>query len=174
MVRNDIYRRYSKTFSPKGGSGDFGPSWPEVGRPSMTAPANVLTSAYMAESRELTRPERAAIRKLVIDMCANYCREYGCLPLDCDCYMFGKCWTGGYCKYFQRAVLPLDPILEASLLSATIETRLCALCGVAFPVNGKKAYCSDACAGKAHRKQKRDSIRKKRGSCRHLPYYKPT
>ena len=29
--------------------------------------------------RELTRAERAAIRKLVKDLCANYDHEYGCL-----------------------------------------------------------------------------------------------
>ena len=41
--------------------------------------------------RELTRDERKGIRKLVTEMCANYDREYGCLPLDCECYMLGKC-----------------------------------------------------------------------------------
>ena len=30
-------------------------------------------------SRELTREERASIRKLVLSLCANYDREYGCL-----------------------------------------------------------------------------------------------
>lgn len=33
----------------------------------------------MAE-RELTREEKAVIRKLVTGLCANYDREYGCLP----------------------------------------------------------------------------------------------
>lgn len=33
-------------------------------------------------SRELTREEKRAIRKLVFSLCANYDREYGCLPLD--------------------------------------------------------------------------------------------
>lgn len=45
-------------------------------------------------ARELTREEKAAIRSLVAKWCANYDREYGCLPLDCECYMLGKCWTG--------------------------------------------------------------------------------
>ena len=44
-------------------------------------------------SRELTREEKAAIRSLVVKWCANYDRECGCLPLDCECYMLGKCWT---------------------------------------------------------------------------------
>ena len=65
--------------------------------------------------RELTRDERKGIRKLVTEMCANYDREYGCLPLDCECYMLGKCWTGAYCRYFREAVLPLDPLLAASI-----------------------------------------------------------
>ena len=120
-------------------------------------------SEFARGFRELTRPERAAIKKLVTDMCINYDRGYGCLPLDCDCYMLNKWWTGSYCRYFQNAVLPLDPILEASVLSEAVETRLCAFCGEAFPVNGKKAYCSDACTGKAQRKQQREYMRKKRG-----------
>ena len=91
-------------------------------------------------SRELTREEKAAIRKLVGKWCANYDREYGCLPLDCECYMFGKCWTGSYCRYFREAVLPLDPALEAAL---TAEG----------PMPDFK---------KAHRRQQREYMRKKR------------
>ena len=70
-------------------------------------------------SRELTRQEKAAIRSLVKRWCANYDKDIGCLPLDCECYMLGKCWTGAYCRYFRSAVLPLDPVLERSL---TVET----------------------------------------------------
>ena len=77
-------------------------------------------------SRELTREEKAAIRALVVKWCANYDREYGCLPLDCECYMLGKCWTGAYCRYFREAVLPLNPALEAALSAQgpAPETRL--------------------------------------------------
>jgi len=116
--------------------------------------------------RELTRAERGAIRKLVKDLCANYDHDYGCLLLDDNCYMFyGVAYTNtGMCKYFRKAVLPTDPALEAVLTGGgTVETRPCAMCGEAFPADGKKAYCSDACAGDAHRKQKRKSIQKKRG-----------
>jgi len=45
-------------------------------------------------SRELTRQEKAAIRSLVKRWCANYDKDVGCLPLECPCYMLGKCWTG--------------------------------------------------------------------------------
>ena len=54
-------------------------------------------------ARELTREEKAKIRKLVTKWCANYDKECGCLPLDCECYMLGKCWTGSYCRYFRDA-----------------------------------------------------------------------
>ena len=50
-------------------------------------------------SRELTRQEKAAIRSLVKRWCANYDKDIDCLPLDCECYMLGKCWTGAYCRY---------------------------------------------------------------------------
>lgn len=117
--------------------------------------------------RELTRSERAAMLKLVKSSCTNYDREQGgCLLLDDNCYMFyGVAYTNtGMCKYFRKAVLPTDPILEAVLTSETaIETRLCPICGEAFPINGKQAYCSDDCAHNALLKQKRDYIRKRRG-----------
>ena len=90
-------------------------------------------------SRELTRQEKTAIRKLVTKWCANYDKDYGCLPLDCPCYMLGKCWTGAYCRYFRSAVLPLDPVLERSLTVERItETRPCPVCGRAFLPDGRQ------------------------------------
>ena len=81
-----------------------------------------------APSRELTRAERTAIRRLV-KRCANYDTEYGCLPLDGSCYMLGKWWTGGYCRYFQEAVLPLDPALKVALTAPPVEGKAnAALC----------------------------------------------
>lgn len=116
-------------------------------------------------SRELTREERAKIRALVTKLCANYDRDYGCLPLDCECYMLGKCWTGAYCRYFREAVLPTDPALEAALTSEgpPPETRPCPVCGRLFLPDGRMRYCSPACAGAAHRQQQRAHMRKKRG-----------
>ena len=43
--------------------------------------------------RELTGREKQRIKKLVTSLCANYDKEYGCLPLDCGCPMFGICFT---------------------------------------------------------------------------------
>lgn len=102
-------------------------------------------------SRGLTREERAAIRKLVLSLCANYDREYGCLPLDCECYMLGKYWTGALCRYFREAVLPTDPALQAALCSegAAPEMRLCPVCGRAFVPQGPRgASASGTICGK--------------------------
>lgn len=115
-------------------------------------------------SRELTREEKAGIKKLVLSMCANYDREYGCLPLDCECYMLTKCWTGAYCRYFREAVLPLDPALEAALGGdgAGPETRPCPICGRAFVPQGRRAYCSEACKAVGNRRKSRERMRKMR------------
>lgn len=115
------------------------------------------------EVRELTRAERAAIRKLVVSMCANYDTEYGCLPLDCECYMLNKWWTGAYCKYFQAAVLPLNPVLEATLTGRAVpELDICAICGKAFAPEGRQAYCSPTCQSEGNRRRSRERMRKKR------------
>jgi hypothetical protein len=114
--------------------------------------------------RELLRVERAALRKLVKDLCANYNSEYGCLLLDGDCYMFcGMTYTNtAMCRYFREAVLPTDPILEATLTGAAMETRSCPVCDAEFPANGKKIYCSDACADEAKKKKQRKYMRDRR------------
>ncbi|WP_190240603.1 cysteine-rich VLP protein [Pelotomaculum schinkii] len=116
------------------------------------------------EARELTRSERAAIRRLVVGMCANYDPEYGCLPLDCPCYMLNKWWTGAYCKYFQNAVLPLDSVLEAKLTgtNAAFSQKICPVCGAAFIPVTSQAYCSEACQYEGNRRKSRERMRKKR------------
>ena len=93
-------------------------------------------------SRELTRKEKTAIRSLVVTWCANYDREYGCLPLDSDCYMLGKCWTGSYCRYFWESVLPLDPALEVALMSEgpRPDFKICPVCGGPVPPDRRQAY----------------------------------
>lgn len=119
-------------------------------------------------SRELTREEKAAIRRLVISLCANYDRGQGCLPLDCECYMLDKCWTGAYCRYFREAVLPTDPVLEAALTGdgPAPDTKTCPVCGAAYLPTTSQAYCSEACRvigqREADRRRKREQ-RKNRG-----------
>ena len=81
----------------------------------------------MAE-RELNRSERATIRKLVTELCANYdSQDKICLPLDSPCYMLNKWWTGAYCRYFEKAVLPVDAALESAITGEDTSMKY-ALC----------------------------------------------
>ena len=114
-------------------------------------------------SRELTRNERKKIRGLVTEMCANYdSGEALCFPLDCSCYMLGKWWTGSYCRYFRESVLPLDPVLEASICDEGLppDTKLCAVCGKPFFPEGRQAYCSKRCRDEGNRRKSRERMRK--------------
>lgn len=90
-------------------------------------------------ARELTREEKAAIRSLVVKWCANYDRACGCLPLD--------------------------PALEAALTTVgpRPDFKPCPICGGAVAPDRRQAYCSEACALKAHRRQQREYMRRKRG-----------
>lgn len=96
--------------------------------------------------RELKAAERREIRRLVLSECASYDNEYGCLPLNSDCFMLHKWWTGGYCRYFEEWILPAYPVLERTLKDETpANTKFCAICGRRFPVAGRKTYCSEKC-----------------------------
>ena len=111
--------------------------------------------------RELTGREKQRIKKLVISLCANYDKEYGCLPLDCDCPMLGICFTNSaLCRYFRKSVLPEDAGLEA--VFTQISTTHCKQCGKPFPTDGKRVYCSQHCAEEACRKQTAARVRKYR------------
>lgn len=44
------------------------------------------------------------------------------------------------------------------------EFKPCPVCGGPVPLDGRLAYCSAACAKKAHRRQQREYMQKKR-SC---------
>jgi predicted nucleic acid-binding Zn ribbon protein len=104
--------------------------------------------------RELTGREKQRIKKLVISLCANYDKEYGCLPLDCDCPMLGICFTN------RKSVLPEDAGLEAVFTQT--PTTHCKQCGKPFPTDGKRVYCSQRCAEEACRKQTAARVRKYR------------
>ena len=107
--------------------------------------------------REYTREEFNAISSLVSGMCANYDKTYnGCMLLGGRCYMLNKCYTGSCCKYFRRAVLPLDPTLERQIGENTVQqvindenkgiTKYCEVCGLPFtPIIGEEKYCSIRC-----------------------------
>ena len=119
----------------------------------------------MTPERELTRAERAAIRKLVTELCANYDDTYKiCLPLDCPCYMLHKWWTGALCRYFRNAILPTDPALESALSGNDTSQRqkACPVCGRAYLPTTSQAYCSDACRIEARRQAERERKRRVR------------
>lgn len=116
-------------------------------------------------SRELTRSERAAIRRLVTELCANYDNpDKLCLPLDCPCYMLNKWWTGALCRYFREAVLPTDPSLESAITGedTSLKQKICPVCGKSYLPTTSQAYCSDACRTFARRKSERERKRRER------------
>lgn len=116
-------------------------------------------------SRELTRKERAAIRKLVTKLCANYDNQDKlCLPLDCPCYMLNKWWTGSLCRYFRDAVLPTDPALESAITGddTSLKQKICPVCGKFYLPTTSQAYCSDFCRTFARRKSERERKRRER------------
>ena len=116
-----------------------------------------MTKTY----RELTAREKQRIRKLIVSKCANYDKEYGCLPLDCDCYMFWVCYTNSaLCTRFRNALLPTDPELQAVFEPQPL--KVCKECGKHFPAQGKRVYCSESCAEAARRRQTAARVRKHR------------
>ena len=111
--------------------------------------------------RELTEKEVRGIRRLVVERCANYHEDYGCLPLDCECVMFGKAFCrNATCKYFRESVLPNDPELNAALQGAA--AKRCKHCGKPFPAQGRTIYCSDRCRNEAQKKQTAKRVQKHR------------
>ena len=115
--------------------------------------------------RELTRSERAAIRRLVTELCANYDNpDKLCLPLDCTCYMLNKWWTGALCRYFREAVLPTDPALESAITGedTSLKQKICPVCGKSYLPTTSQAYCSDSCRTFARRKSERERKRRER------------
>ena len=163
MKEKSYFKGVPPSLPPKGSRCDGCPYWRGIG--CVFCYREHRATGGDAVGRELTRTEKAAIRRLVSKWCANYDRDCGCLPLDCECYMFGKCWTGAYCRYFREAVLPLDPALEAALLAEgpRPDFKACPVCGRAVAPDGRQTYCSAACAKAAHRRQQREYMRKKRG-----------
>ena len=118
---------------------------------------------------ELTREELRAMKRLVVDMCANYDGHYKeCMLLDGDCYMnYGVAYTcSALCNYFKKAVLPLDPQLEVLFTGGDISGHIkkCAICGKKLFAGGNRAKYCEPCARRVHRRQKNESDRKRRSN----------
>jgi len=117
--------------------------------------------------RELTREELRVMKRLAVDMCANYDGHYKeCMLLDGACYMnYGVAYTcSALCSYFRKAVLPLNPQLEALFNSGDIAGHIkkCEVCGKELSAVGNRAKYCDPCASRIHRSQKSESERKRR------------
>lgn len=111
--------------------------------------------------RELIPREKQRIKKLIVSKCASYDKEYGCLPLDCECPIFGICFTNSaLCTWFRDAVLPDTPELQAVFEPQPL--KVCKECGKHFPAHGKRVYCSEKCAETARRRQTAARVRKHR------------
>lgn len=113
-------------------------------------------------SRELTTNEKSQIRRSVIKRCACYDREYGCLPLDSNCYMM----TIGFndsklCRYYEKCILPIESEILSFLKIQTGVVKNCKYCGVRFLALGNHQYCSDYCSLMARR---RGAVRRMRKS----------
>ncbi len=112
-------------------------------------------------SRELTASEKRQIKKSVVNCCANYSKDYGCLLLDSNCYMLGKFYANDkICGYFRDSVLPLNSELTAAFSNK--PTKACKICGKKFPINGRQTYCSKACSDTAIRTATAARVRKHR------------
>ncbi len=112
----------------------------------------------MSELIQMTPKQRIRANKLIRSMCANFL-DGKCICLDCECPQ-----TISYtllCKYFKKAVLPLDKDLEADVMQDGIELR-CNDCGVPIEKTGnKKRYC-ERCSRKRYLAAKAKYEREKR------------
>ena len=109
----------------------------------------------------LTPGQARRMRRLVRQCCNNI--DGNCLLLDdgepCVCPQSISYTI--LCRYFRRAVLPLDPSLETEIFHPK-GIRRCAVCGESFIAgSGRSKYCPD-CAAEVHRKQKAAYARRKR------------
>ena len=118
---------------------------------------------------ELTREELRALKRLAVEMCANYDGQYKeCLLLDGACYMnYGVAYTcSALCNYFKKAVLPLNPKLEALFNGGDTSGHIkkCAVCGKELFAGGNRTKYCEMCARRVHRRQKNESDRKRRSN----------
>ncbi|MCF0134036.1 MAG: cysteine-rich VLP protein [Blautia sp.] len=113
--------------------------------------------------RELTDKEKSLIRASVRKQCANFAPEYGCLPLDSDCYMTKIGFTNSsLCRYYERSILPMEPEIMSLLSYGRHKMRECKNCGRKFVMNGNRQYCSDRCSLTARRNATARRMRKSR------------
>lgn len=109
----------------------------------------------------LTPKQRRRANALIKRLCANY-DNGNCLALDdgepCACVQ--SISYSLLCKYFRKAVLPAEPLLEAVILGTRFEK--CVSCGAPIIKKGnRKKYC-EKCAQRAYKAQQAEYARRKR------------
>lgn len=107
---------------------------------------------------QMTPRQRIRANKLIRRLCAN-CVEGECIVLDCECPQMISYTL--LCKYFKKAVLPVDKELEAEIMDLTIELR-CSDCGVPIVKSGNRRKFCEVCARKRYLKAKAEYEREKR------------
>ena len=109
----------------------------------------------------LTPKQRQRANALIKRLCANY-DNGNCLALDdgepCACVQ--SISYSLLCKYFRKAVLPTEPLLEADILGTRFEK--CVSCSAPIIKKGnRKKYC-EKCAQRAYKAQQAEYARRKR------------
>lgn len=95
--------------------------------------------------------------------CANNFDGW-CVPKDCPCFVYEP--NGWVCTWFLNAVVPLNDVLQASIMrklgEATKDSKKCDCCGNAFiPASNRQRYCAD-CAKEIYRIANARRVRKYR------------
>ena len=109
----------------------------------------------------LTPKQRQRANALIKRLCANY-DNGNCLALDdgepCACVQ--SISYSLLCKYFRKAVLPAEPLLEADILGTRFEK--CVSCGAPIIKKGnRKKYCEKCAQTAQPRGQGRKGGRKR-------------
>lgn len=109
----------------------------------------------------LTLKQRQRANALIKRLCANY-DNGNCLALDDGelCVCVQSISYSLLCKYFRKAVLPAEPLLEADILGTRFEK--CVSCGAPIIKKGnRKKYC-EKCAQRAYKAQQAEYARRRR------------
>ncbi len=110
----------------------------------------------------MTPGQRKRANALIRRACCNY-DNGNCVLLDdgekCACAQ--SISYSVICKWFRRAVLPLDKSLETEIFHKD-SCKRCTVCGAAFQSTSNRAKYCDECRKRIARKQKAAHARKRR------------
>ena len=111
-------------------------------------------------------------RRLVHECCNYDCGH--CIALDDgeECVCVQSISYSLLCRWFKKAVLPMDKELETALFHR-LDAKKCAVCGALFvPGSNRAKYCPE-CAGRMKRIKAAQRKRKQRAKCHALEVKNP-